>query len=231
MESYDIFVLVVAAVVFYFLYRIFAPIIRGLINVFKAGKRMVDNHNAKKAAQNAPQAQQYDDATEDDAHESGAIYEDPDAVEKVLSSTMLQNGFAKLVIHYNGELWDYLNKKYDTSGKSGFRSLIAMGLLLQISEHFNLGNNEDVVESVNACICAQDSSYKEGILGRAWPAVWKVYMEYKPTEEEPDQAASMTMVRLLMPLSGSGQNDELFGLTGTVIRCLEEQCDELWEQA
>lgn len=230
MELYDIFVLVVAAVLLYFLYRIFSPIIRGLIGMFKAGKRMVDNHNAKKAAQEAPQ-EQYDEEEYDEEPEAGVVYEDPDSVEKVLGSPMLQNGFAKLIIHYNGKLWDYLCENFDASSKHGFKALIAMGLLVQITEKFFLGDNEDVVNAINACICEQDSDYDAGALRLSWPGVWKVFMEYKPTEEEYGTAASMLMVRLLSPVAGPGKHDELYELTGTAIRYLEEQCDELWEKA
>jgi len=226
MDGYDIFVLVVAAVVFYFLYRIFAPVIRGLIRTIKSAKGMVDKHRARKA-----QEQAYAEDPQQDAEEECAVEEDPEAVEKLLGNPLLQHGIAGLIIHYNKKIWEYLGNNYDTEGKGGFRTLIASSLLLQVTEQFGLGNNEEVINALNSSMCDQDKSYSMGALRLGWPNIWKIFMEYKPTEDEPGKAASMVLVRTIMPVAGSGSNTELYEFVGTALRYLDEQCEELWENA
>lgn len=226
MELYDIFVLVVAAVVFYFLYRILSPVIRGLISMFKAGKRMVDRHNAKKAAQNAPE--EADSAEDDGEIELGVVYEDPDAVADVVNNPELAQSIARLIIDNTERLWDYLSAHFDTNGKRAHKDMVAMALLLQFSEEYCLADNEEAIRTLNRTICAQDERYKENLLNLVWPGVWKVYMQYKPDEDELGKGAAMTMVRVLTTVTGPGIHEELYEFAGTLMRDMIAECDEIW---
>lgn len=226
MELYDIFVLVVAAVLLYFLYRIFSPIIRGLIGMFKAGKRMVDNHNAKKAAQNAPQ-EQYDEEEYDEEREPGVVYEDPDMVAELLDNTSLREGIADHLIHCHNEIWNYLSTNFNA--KKGTKLIVGMALLVQIIDEYALGDSDEVVNAFHGTLKAKSSDFDNMLI--FWPNVWKVFMQVKPTEDEPGKGAAMLLVRVFSTITGPGIFEELYTYAGVAVNNMIEQCDELWEKA
>lgn len=227
MSSYDIFVLVVAVVVFYFIFRIVAKILRGAKKVVNTAQNIAARHQEKHVEERPivtppPRTEPVANTPQ----KTNTIIEDAQAVERC-SDIQVQAGLAEAIIRSNDMLWQGLANHYDVEGKRGHIDLTLVCFLIQVTDHFSLGKNETVINGMIKRICEMDDSYKDYVLNMVWPQVWNIYMEYKATESQPGTAVAQLFVRNLAPITGPGVHKELYEFLGLLIKKFTEEIDEV----
>lgn len=228
MSSYDIFVLVVAVVVFYFIFRIVAKILRGAKKVVNTAQNIAARHQEKYAEERPiettpPQTEPAANVPQ----RTNAIIEDAKAVERC-SDIQVQTGLADAIIRSNDMLWKNLANHYDVEGKKGHIDLTLICFLIQVIDHFNLGKNENVIKDMIKRLCEMDDSYKDYVLRMVWPQIWNIYMEYKTSEDQPSEAVAQLFVRNLDPITGPGVHRELYEFLGLLVKQFTQEIDEVW---
>lgn len=228
MSSYDIFVLVVAGVVFYFIFRIVAKILRGAKKVVNTAQNIAARHQEKHAEERPIVATppQTESAT-NIPQKLNDITEDPKAVERC-SDIQVQTGLADAIIRSNDMLWKGLASHYDVEEKRGHIDLTLICFLIQVTDHFNLGKNTNVINGMIKRLCEMNDSYEDYVLNMAWPQVWNIYMEYKASENQPGTAVAQLFVHNLAPITGPGVHKELYEFLGLLIKQFIQEIDEVW---
>ena len=228
MSSYDIFVLVVAVVVFYFIFRIVAKIFRGAKKVVNTAQNIAARHQEKHAEERPSMTSTpRNEPIASVPQKASTITEDAQAVERC-SDIQIQSGLADAIIRSNDMLWKGLANHYDVEGKRGHIDLTLICFLIQVTDHFNLGKNENVINGMIKRLCELDDNYKDYVLNMVWPQVWNIYMEYKANESQPGTAVAQLFVRNLAPITGPGVHKELYEFLGLLIRKFTEEIDEVW---
>ena len=226
MELYDLFVLAIAAVVFYFIFRIIMTIYYGAKTVANTAKKVTSRFQGKNTVKNpAPAA-----APAAPAGEEQALEPMSEAAALLCEEDSISEYFAKLVCIENNALFDYLHENYDcTNINDSHKTLLALCFVLNLFDRLEIGNDPCALKAMIDKITQEDSSYKDYTLKFAWSSgIWKVYMEYKPSEKSDGEAAAMVFVRNLIVLVPQGNNDHLYAYIGQAIKRFNDNVDDVW---
>ena len=206
MSSYDIFVLVVAVVVFYFIFRIVAKILRGAKKVVNTAQNIAARHQEKHVEERpivSPPPRT--EPVANTPQKTNTIIEDAQAVERC-SDIQVQSGIADAIV-VSGYTEQY-QQVFDQAGMS----LQDPANIIYLEGHHG----------------AHTTAYKDYVLNMAWPQVWNIYMEYKASESQPGTAVAQLFVRNLAPITGPGIHKELYEFLGLLMKKFTEEIDEVW---
>lgn len=179
MSSYDIFVLVIGVIIFYFIFRILAKVLRGIKAVVNTAQDIAARHQEKhaKAA----------DATDN----AGC---DPQIAARCCDS-QVQAAMAEAIIRSNNMLWYQLESYCKPEEKIPKMSLTAICFIILIADHLNLGQNTEFIHGIIQQLCAQTTSLSDAVMNTFYTHMWDVYADLKQHETQPGTAVAELFIR------------------------------------
>lgn len=237
MSSYDIFVLVCAVIIFSFLFKILAGILRILKSIFGVFSRPSSNTEvnteppkitpSEHTVQQSNTSSQYTNQTNGSvSHQAVTSSIDQDAINKFNSEQILEQ-FSDAIARVSTGLINILSDNYSLQDKPKLQSMLVPLFIISTFDRYKTGYSDELSRKFSTKVSERIPSLDSDVLTLSVYMFWSEYAKEKPNESRDFETISRLFLKVIGNTLGF-INSEVSTLVGHTCLAFFEKTDEAW---